>query len=209
MNNTLKIVNILKSGGVVLMQVDTIYGLICDGLNDLAIRKIEKIKHRNKPSFSFFVRDVNIAKKYAELSLLQEKCFQTVFPGYFTLILPASNLAINTIQERTLGNINNLKTIGLRVPKNNLCLNILKYFDTPLLATSANISGEKTATKFEEIKEEIIKSVDFVFYNKNEKIAGSGSTIIDITNPTNGKIIRAGSGDINIINEIISFQKKI
>ncbi len=199
-----KVVKTIKSGGVVLSQVDTIFGLICDGTNNEAISKIEFIKKRNKPSFSFFVRDIEIAKKYSKMSLLQQKCFQAVFPGFFTLILPASQTAIDNLQERTLGNIDGIKTIGLRIPKNDFCLNFLKYFDIPLLATSANISGKKTAINFDEIDNEIINSVDFVHYDKNSQIAGLNSTIIDIVNPNKSRIIRKGSGDINILNGLIS-----
>lgn len=201
-----KVASIINSGGVALIQVDTIFGLICDGLKDNAIRKIESIKQRNKPSFGFFVRDIDVATKYAKMSELQKKCFQTIFPGYFTLILPASKLALNTLQERTLGNVDGKKTIGLRIPKNDFCLNLLKHFDRPLVATSANISGQKTAKSFKEIDQKIINSVDIIYYDENTKIAGLSSTIIDIVNTNNCKIIRQGSGNISILNKLISFK---
>ena len=197
------IVDVIRNGGVVLMQVDTIFGLICDGLNNEAIVKVENIKHRIKPSFGFFVRDMNIAKKYAIMSDVQEKCFKTVFPGYFTLILQASALSIRNLESRTLGEVNGIKTIGLRVPKNDFCLQVLDFFKTPLVATSANISGKKTATKFEEIDDEIINSVDAIYYNKNISIAGLSSTIVDITDILNYRVIRDGSGNINIFKESV------
>ena len=201
-----EVVDTIRSGGVALIQVDTIFGLICNGLNNKAIRKIENIKQRNKPSFGFFVRDIDVATKYAKMSELQKKCFQTVFPGYFTLILPASKLAVSTLQERTLGNVGDKKTIGLRIPKNDFCLNLLKHFDTPLVATSANISGQKTAKSFKEIDQKIVSSVDIIYHDENTKIAGLSSTIIDIVSTNHCKIIRQGSGDINILKELISFK---
>jgi len=202
-NEVKHIVDVIRNGGVVLMQVDTIFGLICDGLNNEAISKVENIKHRIKPSFGFFVRDVDVAKKYAIMSDVQEKCFKTVFPGYFTLILPASVFSIKNLESRTLGEVNGVKTIGLRIPKNDFCLQVLDFFKTPLVATSANISGKKTATKFEEIDNEIINSVDAVYYDKNISIAGLSSTIVDITDIRNYKVIRNGSGNIDVFKENI------
>ena len=203
------IAKIIRYGGVVLMQTDTIFGLVCDGLNDDAIKKIENIKHRTKPSFGFFVRDIEVAKKYADMSVLQEECFNKVFPGYFTLILPASELAKQKLQLRTLGKSNNITTIGIRVPKNIFCLELLQYFNTPLVATSANISGEPSVNTFEQVDATILKSVDAIFYKKELQIAGKSSTIIDITNCNNAVILRDGSGDVNELASLISFRRNL
>ena len=193
-DNIDEITDIILNGGVVLLQVDTIFGLICDGLNKKAIDRVIEIKQRKKPSFGFFVRNLNIAKRYAEFNEKQENIFNKVFPGYFTLILKANEVAINKIPEYALGKINNTKTIGIRVPNSDFCLKLLGKFNTPLLATSANISGQSTATLFEEIDKTITESVNAVYYNKDVKIAGLSSTILDITDIDNCKIIRKGSG---------------
>jgi len=202
-SNVNDLTNIINNDGVVLMQVDTIFGLICNGTSDKAMQKVEQIKHRNKPSFGFFVKDIKVAKKYAKIDDKQEICFNAVFPGYFTLIFEATELSKKTIPNRALGKIDNLTTIGLRVPNNDFCLKLLQNFDFPLLATSANISGEKTATKFEEIDKTIIEKVDAIYYNENIKIAGLSSTIINLIDLKNIKIIRNGSGDINLLNDLI------
>ena len=73
-------------------------------------------------------------------------------------------------------------------------MKLLGKFNTPLLATSANISGQSTATSFEEIDKTITELVDAVYYDNDVKIAGLSSTIIDITDVDNYKIIRKGSG---------------
>ena len=193
-DNIDEITDIILKGGVVLLQVDTIFGLICDGLNKQAIDRVIEIKQRTKPSFGFFVKNLDIAKRYAKFNEKQENIFNKVFPGYFTLILEASENAINIIPEYALGKINNTKTIGIRVPNSDFCLKLLGKFNTPLLATSANISGQSTATSFEEIDKTITELVDAVYYDNDVKIAGLSSTIIDITDVDNYKIIRKGSG---------------
>lgn len=209
-SNLDEISNIIKKGGVALLQVDTIFGLICNGADDDAIKKIENIKNRNKPAFGFFVKDISVACKYVKFNQIQEDCFNKVFPGYFTLILEANDNAIKSIPQRALGEkiVNNIKikTMGLRVPKNDFCLKLLEYFDYPLVATSANISGQNTATKFEEINENIIEQADVVYYNNQVPIAGLSSTIVDITDVDNSKIIRNGSGDINLLKDFLLFK---
>ena len=205
-NNAQNLTEIIKKGGVVLMQVDTIYGLICDGLNNEAVSKIEQIKQRTKPAFGFFVKNIQIAKKYAIMSNLQQQCFESVFPGYFTLIFKATELAKQSLPIRALGRQNDYFTIGIRVPKSQFCLKILKHFDTPLVATSANISGQKTASCFEDIDANIIKSVDAIYYDTTTPIAGASSTIIDTTNQNIFKIIRQGSGDVNVLKDLVKFE---
>ena len=203
-----EIAKIIKNGGVVLAQVDTIFGLICISNNDSAIKKIENIKHRNRPSFGMFIRNIDIAKKFANINKIQEDCFNRIFPGYFTLILEASKKAISFIPERCLGvKVGNIerKTIGIRVPNSEFCNELLKYFDIPLIATSANISGKKTIDKFEDIEESIIDSVDAVYYDKTKSIAGISSTIIDIVDINKPIIIREGSGDVKLLDGILVF----
>ena len=200
------IINILQKGGVVLIPVDTVFGLICDGTNENAVKKVETIKHRTKPSFSFFVKDIHVAKKYAIFSEWQENCFKRVFPGYFTLILKASELAEKVLPARTLGFQGNYTTIGLRIPYHTLCIKILEHFNVPLLATSANISGQKTPICIDDVPAEIQNSVDYLYHDNNHKLVGMSSTIVNISDETNIKILRQGSGDIKLLQHLLSFK---
>ena len=203
----LKIAKIINESGVILLQTDTVFGLVCLGTNEDAIEKIKKIKNRVKPSFGFFVKNLQIAEKYAVFNDIQRQIFNTIFPGHFTLILPATNYAKKTISNTALGtrkkNEQIITTIGLRIPKNNFCIKLLSNFDVPLLATSANISGQPTATNFTDIPREILQSVDAIYYDQKHSSKNIASTIVDITDINSTEIIRQGSGDINLIDKII------
>ena len=200
-----EIAELLTKNKIILMQTDTIFGLICRGDNRECIKKIEEIKQRSNPVFSFFVRDIEMAKKYVKMNDVQEQCFNAVFPGYFTLIFESKNSI--GIPERCFGvNEKGKKTLGLRVPNNNMCLDVLAKVVFPIMATSANISHMSSPTTFESIDKQILENVDAIYYNENMPIAKLHSTIIDLSSD-NAKIIRQGSGNIELLNGIISFMK--
>lgn len=194
------IVSLIHNSQVCLLQTDTVFGLVCRGDSNMATSRIEEIKHRDHKSFGYFVRDLQMAERYVVIDDEKKRqYFQSVFPGYFTLIFEATELAIKTMPEHAFGvNKNGKKTLGIRIPKNNFCLQILndKRITFPLLATSANISKQVTPTRYEDIDEEIVKAVDTVYYDKTVHIAGKSSTIIDLS--FDGyRIIREGSGNID------------
>ena len=148
----------LLSGEVFLAQTDTVFGLICCADNELAARKIIDIKHRDHPAFGLFVSGVDMAKQYVEMDAKQAGVFNKVFPGHFTLIFKAN---ISTYSNSTYRNISinrnstnriisqafgtklvkneDIKTLGLRVPKSDFCIDVVREVGTPLIATSANI----------------------------------------------------------------------
>ena len=171
-NDTDMVAKRLLEGEVFLMQTDTVFGLICCADNELAARKIIDIKHRNHPAFGLFVSGVDMTKQYVEMDARQEEVFHRVFQGHFTLIFKANistysntsyrNITINSnttnrIISQAFGTklIENeeVKTLGLRVPKSDFCIEIVKKVGKPLIATSANISGHETAKKIDEIEE--------------------------------------------------------
>ena len=197
----------INDGQIVLLQTDTVFGLVCLGKNKNAIDRIKQIKNRKKPSFGFFVKNLQIAEKYAVFNDIQRQIFTTIFPGHFTLILPATDYAIKTISNTALGTIQKdnktIKTIGLRIPKDDFCIKLLSNFDVPLVATSANISGQPTATNFTDIPQSILQSVGATHYDQNYLSNNIASTIVDITDTNDIKVIRQGSGDVSEIAKII------
>ena len=208
LNSCEEIVELLTKNKIILMQTDTIFGLICRGDSGECIKKVEEIKQRDNPVFSFFIRDAEMAKKYVKMNDIQEQCFNAVFPGYFTLIFEAKDAEnINVIPEKCYGlNDKGQTTLGLRVPKSKICLDVLAKVEFPILATSANISHMQTPTTFESIDKRILEQVDAIYYNKSVQIANLNSTIIDLSR-NKPNIIRQGSGNIELLNGIVSFEK--
>ena len=136
---------LVKEGKVIICPTDTVYGLICDATNIKAVRRLLKIKRRpkNKP-IPIFVKNLKMAKKFAEIDKKQEKILRAVWPGKVTTVLKRKNGLPRVLFGKE-------KTIGLRIPDYRLINELFKNLNRPLAETSANISGRPTLTKIKEI----------------------------------------------------------
>lgn len=202
-NNVDEITEYLIEEKVLLMQTDTVFGLVCRGDSEQATKRVEDIKQRDHNAFGYFFRDINMAEKYVKIDTEQKKnIFKKVFPGFFTLIFEATDYAMKILPNQAFG-INKIgkKTLGVRIPDNKIILKAMQKTDIffPLLATSANISKHPTPTSFESIDEQIINRVDAIVYDKNVKHNAFNSTIIDLSTDKI-EVIRKGSGDLSLIN---------
>ncbi len=170
-----KIVKILNNGGVVVLPTDTVYGIFAISDNKKAIKKIYEIKKRYyKKPLQIFLQDKKLIKKYAIVNKYNEKYINKFLPGKYTLILK-----IRKIFKKKFKFLK-CDTIGIRVIKYKLLNDILKKINSPLVATSANFSGDKTPVKFQDINKEILSKVGF--YVKNDKIvSGIPSRVINVT----------------------------
>ncbi len=126
----------LESGGIIAYPTDTIYGLGCSILHHEAVEKICAIKKVNpeKAQLSFICADLSDLSAYAksiENSLY--RILKKTLPGPFTFILPASKQVPKILQSKK-------KTIGLRIPNNNIALSIIQTLGHPIL--SASFPGE-------------------------------------------------------------------
>jgi L-threonylcarbamoyladenylate synthase len=134
----------LKEGGVIIAPTDTVYGMLADATNELAIKKLYKIKDRPEDkALPIFVRDINMAKELAVISQEQQSYLEKNWPGKVTTILERKD-GINIF------GIEN-KTIALRIPSYSFINLLLERINLPLSGTSANISGEPSSTKIDEI----------------------------------------------------------
>jgi L-threonylcarbamoyladenylate synthase len=169
----MKIIDLLNQGKVVILPTDTVYGLFCKASDINAVKKIYKIKGRDfsKPLQVFFSNKKDIYK-YCELNIKQKKYICKYLPGPYTFILK--------IKHRYKSLFPFLKeTIGVRLIKYKFLNNIIKNTG-PLAATSANISGEKTPVKFDDISKKILKKVSF-FIKDDSLVSGKSSKVIDLT----------------------------
>lgn len=165
-----KIIEAIKAGKVVVCPTDTVYGLVCDVTNKKAIGKLFKIKKRpkNKP-IPIFVKDLKMAKKLACINKKQEEFLKKVWPGKVTVVL-----------KRKGGK----GTIGLRIPRHQWLLDLVKQLNRPLTGTSANISGKPASTKIKEVLKQFtlsrVEGPDLVIDAGN--LPGSKpSKVIDLT----------------------------
>ena len=174
--NIKEIVTALKNGAVLILPTDTIYGLVCDAVNDQSVKKIFKIKNRAKQkSLPIFVSGIKQAKKLASINKNQEAFLKENWPGAITAILEAKKGLSSLVYKNG--------TIGLRAPNYEFLSLILKEFKKPLAQTSANVSGLMATTKIKEVLEQFDQrdiQPDIVI-DAGDLPKSQPSTIIDIT----------------------------
>lgn len=176
----------LKKGNIGIFPTDTVYGIGCDALNINAIKKLYDAKNRNlnKP-ICILVSSIDMAKKFIkEANSIEEKLMRNFWPGSLTIVFNKSNIVPDLLTA-------NLNTIGIRIPNNNLCLNIIDNFENPIAMSSANISDNLPDTDLNSLLIDFNNKVNFIINNKeqNNNIA---STIVRVEN-NEIRILREGS----------------
>lgn len=188
-----RVVNSLKDGGLVIYPTDTVYGLGCDITNTRALERVAQIKGIKlaKANFSFICQDLsNLSDYVKQIDNSTFKLLKRTLPGPYTYILPGSNNLPTVFKKK--------KTVGIRVPDNNICKAIVEGLGNPIVSTSIYDEDEviEYTTDPELILEKWNKLVDIVVdggYGDNV-----ASTVIDLTGDE-PLLIRAGKGDISII----------
>src|SRR3978361_1430898 len=130
--NLRTITNCLLNGGIVIYPTDTIYGLGCDIAQQKAIERICRIKNIDplKAQLSFICRDLSHLSDYTKsIDTPLYRMLKNYLPGPYTFILPASKQVPKILQSKK-------NTIGLRVPDNIICQNILDALGNPILIAS-------------------------------------------------------------------------
>ncbi len=137
----------LKKGKVVAYPTDTCYGLAVDASNLKAVERLYQTKGRdfNKP-VHIVIPSLAYAKKVAVWNNSALKLSKKFWPGAITLVL---ELRIKNLEFRMLSG--NTGSIGLRMPKNQIALDLAKYLEKPITATSANISAQPDCYRAEDI----------------------------------------------------------
>jgi tRNA threonylcarbamoyl adenosine modification protein (Sua5/YciO/YrdC/YwlC family) len=188
-----KVVKVLKDGGLVIYPTDTVYGLGCDITNSKALERIARIKgvKLEKANFSFICHDLsNLSDYVRQIDTATFKILKRALPGPYTFILPGNNNLPKEFKKKT--------TVGIRIPNNEIVLEIVKQLGNPIVSTSIRDEDDviEYTTDPELIFEKWQNLVDLVIdggYGDNV-----ASTIIDLSG-SEPEIIREGKGDIDIL----------
>lgn len=156
---------------VFIYPTDTIYGIGCNALNSRLVKRIRRIKKRDKKPFSVIAP----SKKWIMDNCVVDRKLLKKLPGKYTLIFKLRKKAV--VKEVNMG----LDSLGVRIPKHWIS-NVVKKLGFPVVTTSVNITGKKPMTKLEEFKR---LKVDLILYEGVKK--GKPSTVIDARN---SKILR-------------------
>ena len=149
-------VQCLKSGGIIAIPTDTVYGLGADPFNADAVQKLYTIKGRpdGKPIPLVLSSVADVHRVARNLSDFFFHLTDQFWPGGLTIIVEAKEL----LPVLTAGG----NTVGVRIPDNPLLLQILQAFGGPAAITSANLSGEPPATSPQEIGEALASRIDLI-----------------------------------------------
>lgn len=186
-----KVVEVLQQGGVIIYPTDTVYGLGCDITNTKAVEKVARFKGIDieKSNFSFICSDLSHLSYYARpISNQVFKIIKKNIPGPFTFILEGSSNVPKYFKGKK-------KTVGIRVPDNNIIRAIVRELGNPILSTSIHDEDEiiEYTTDPELIYEKFRDIADLVIDGGYGELVPS--TIVDFTGEE-PVIVRDGKGEL-------------
>jgi tRNA threonylcarbamoyl adenosine modification protein (Sua5/YciO/YrdC/YwlC family) len=186
-----QIVDVLEVGGIIIYPTDTVYAMGCDIKANKSIEKIARFKGLNpeNPDLSLIFHDMSQLSEYTVIrDNTTFKLLKRNLPGPFTFIVHANNQIPKLFKNKK-------KTVGIRIPHNNIVMEIVRELTRPIITTSIHDPDEiiEYTTDPELIHEKYREFADIVIdggYGKNE-----ASTIVDCTGEE-PEIIRQGLGVI-------------
>ena len=186
-----EVVSVLEKGGIIAYPTDSVYNFGCSLNNKRAIEKLAKLKNikLKKANFSLICHDLKTIDEYTNpFSRGVFKVLNKNLPGPFTFILNASNQIPKLFDTKK-------KEIGIRIPDNKICLEIVESLGVPMVTTSIHHEDEivEYITDPESIFEKFEHQVDLVIdggIGNNEP-----STVVDCTNDELD-IVRQGIGEL-------------
>lgn len=185
--NIRRVSEVIRNGGLIIIPTDSVYGIACDIFNSKAIQKVASLKgiKVEKADFSFIFSELSEISTYVRP--INNNIFKVIrknLPGPFTFILNANNKIPKIFRSKK-------KTLGVRIPDNNIVKEIVKELGNPILISSVHDDDEvvEYTTDPSLIYEKYQKHVEIVIdggYGNN-----LASTVVDCTdNEIN--IIRKG-----------------
>ncbi len=185
-------VAILKKGGVIIYPTDTVYGMGCDITNQKAIERVYALRglKPEKSNLSFICYDLTHISQYTKpFDTAVFRVLKKALPGPFTFIFNASSQVPKLLSSKK-------KTVGIRIPDNNIVREIVRVLGNPIVTTSIHDDDEilEYSTDPELIYEKFQDQVDLVIDGGyGDHVA---STIVDVTSG-DFEVIREGKGDLD------------
>lgn len=182
-----EVVDCLEDGGIIIYPTDTVYALGCDAMNNQAIERICALKEMKsaKTNLSIICSEIAEVSQYAKFDNIQFRLMKSHLPGPFTFILQALSKLPKAFKGR--------RTVGIRIPDNEIAVTIEKALGKPLLTTSVEGPDDDYRCEPELMAETYKSSVDIVID------AGRGelepSTIVDCTG-SDVEVVRQGKGQL-------------
>lgn len=183
-------VEIVKAGGVIALPTDSCYALCCHLDDRDAVSRLRRIRQVDeKHHLTLLCRDLSEISQYARIDNRQYRLLKAATPGPYTFILEATREVPKRLSHPSR------KTIGLRVPENNIALAVLEDLGQPLLTTTLILPGdEEPMTSGWEIRDRLQHDLDLVI---DGACGFDPTTVIDLTGET-PVLLRAGRGALGL-----------
>ena len=182
------VVEVLRNKGVIIIPTDTVHAFACDIFNASGIETISKLKNKdNKSNLSFICHQMSQVSEYARMDDTAFKLMKKNLPGPFTFILQGSNSLPKLFKNR--------KNVGIRIPDNNITLEIVRELGNPIM-TSSILMDDRTEEYFTD--PELIHEM---YDNRVDLVIDGGfggvihSTVIDCTGDE-PELVRQGAGEL-------------
>jgi len=187
---------ILQAGGIVAYPTETFYGLAVDAMNAGAIERIFRIKGRQFSSPIALITGSNykIGNLVTAIPAAAQRLMQAFWPGPLTLLFSASPMVSLHLSAGT-------GKIGIRVSSHPIADSLADSLNSPITATSANLSGAPECRSAEEVLKNLSDQVDLII-DGGPSPGGKGSTYIDITTDLPA-CLREGAIPLRIIQEAL------
>ncbi len=184
-----KVVEEIRNGGLIAYPTDTVYGIGCDIFDKKAIDRIRLLKGKKQNALlSFICPDLKDISKYAFVSNRAYRIMRHLLPGPYTFILKATRLVPKLM-------VSNRKTVGIRVPDNNVCMSLLKELGNPIVSTSASFGEFDIFTDAQEIDIRLGHMLAVII--DGGILGTTPSTVVDLTDDEHFRVLREGKGEVS------------
>ena len=187
---------ILRSGGLVGIPTETVYGLGANGLDSDAVSRIFQAKGRPQDNpLILHIPEMSWLERYCkDVPPAAYKLAERFWPGPMTMILPRKDFIPDVV---TAG----LDTVGMRCPAHELCREIIRLADVPVAAPSGNTSGRPSPTTAQHMMEDMAGKIEAIVDGGHCSV-GVESTIIDLTcDPP--RLLRPGGVTLEQLGDIL------
>lgn len=181
--------DVLDKDGLIIFPTDTVYGIACNAFSEIAIKKLFLAKNRSfdKPIGVLTDSNEKINMIVKNINEKEKELIDKYLPGNLSIIFDKKEIVSNLLTA-------NKRTIGVRIPNNEIALQILRNYKYPLATTSVNLAGKKEGTEVSDFIDEFKDKVDIIIDGgKTNEIP---STIVRVENDKIN-ILREGSLKIN------------